>query len=187
MSLNAIATNRFFKGLKCPYTGKPVTVRVVAHGSHTPMYFSPDAYDPTMPHKSAADLLQKVSTRNGIIGAVAKDKERVCAYTGHEMALTATGNMFSFVGGFSPATLHKDPYAFARMLHTRNGVLVGKEKDFVKPSVEATSREPGEAAPKDVTAPSDEAQQEVEDLLKKDFKRSTTITIPPGTPAKKGK
>lgn len=185
MSLNAVATNKFFKGLKCPYTGKPIIVRVVAHGSNAPMYFS-DAYDPSMPHHSIDELLSKVSSRDGIINAKRSGKERVCAYTGKEMALTATGNLFSFVGGFSPASLHKDPYELAKKLHMRDGKLIGKESDFEKPRVTIESREPKEEMEKLSDMPSDEAMSSVEHLVTSKFKR-TIVAVPQGVPkSKKG-
>jgi hypothetical protein len=186
MSLNAVATNSFFKGLKCPYTGKPITVKVVAHGNNPPMYFSPDAYDPTMPHRSIDELLTKVSTRDGVINSKRGGKERRCAYTGHEMALTATGNLFSFLGGFSPATLHKDPYEYAKKLHTRDGKLTADPKLFEHIKVDIASREPAEEMTKPSDMPSDTAMASVEHIAASKFKR-ITVAVPHGMPkSKKG-
>lgn len=184
MSLNAEATNRFFKGLKCPYTGKKITVRVVAHGKHKPMYFSPDAYDPTMPHGSIKELLEKTSTRNGIIGYLPPGKERVCAYTGNALTLAETGSMFSFTGGFSPRTPNADPLAFARMLWTRNGKFTGDEKLFAKTRITTAEREPGEESSTPSTSPSDLALKTVEPIIASKFKK-TSVSVPAGVPKKK--
>jgi hypothetical protein len=186
MSLNAIATQSLFKGLKCPYTGKPITVRVVAHGNQAPMFFSPDAYDPAMPHTSATDLMEKVGTRNGIMGATSGKKSCVCPYTGHEMSLTATGSLFSFIGGFSPRSPHKDMYEFAKKLHMRDGKLTADPKLFERPRIALAEREPEEKISMPSDMPSDEAMESVEPLIASKFKR-TSVAVPHGVPkSKKG-
>lgn len=131
--------------------------------------------------------MQSVGTRNGIIGAKRGGNDRRCAYTGHEMSLTATGNMFSFVGGFSPRSPHKDPYDFARKLHMRDGELKGDPEDFEKPRVTASAREPGESMEPLSDMPTDEAMAAVEATATKNFK-SGTVSVPGGVPkAKKGR
>ena len=87
MPLNAKAENKVFKGLVCPYTGRPVTVRVIAAGRDRPMYFSPDAFDPSSIQESSVKLLELAGTRNGIAGALTNGNELVCPYTGVKMSI----------------------------------------------------------------------------------------------------
>lgn len=186
MSLNAVATNRCFRGLTCPYTGKPITVRVVAHGKNPPMYFSPDAYDPSMPHQTVADLLQATGTRNGIIGARAEGDERVCAYTGAKLILRTVGDTFSFTGGFRPSQLHTDPLAFATALWTRDGKFTGDAKLMEPAHFSASVVEPEEKMAPLSEGPSDEARELVEPIITNKFK-STAVSVPGNIPKRKGK
>lgn len=184
MSLNAQATNRYFNGLKCPYTGKPITVRVVAHGRRPPMYFSPDAYDPSLMNMSSADLLLKASMRNGVIGVVQGDKLS-CPYTGEKLTLVRLGEGFMLTGGFSPASLHADAAEFGRMLLTRNGKFTGDERLFAKGNIIFADREPVEKDPTpDAGQLSGDAMEAVGGITHS-LSTSQTITVPGGVPKKK--
>ena len=123
MSLNEVSHDKMFKELKCPYTKKPITVRVVAAGTDMPRFFSPDAYDPTSPVSSSQGLVKALSTRDGIIGIASAERALICPYTGKTMAIRKLGNLFFAEGGFSPSTPNKDRIAFARALHMRDGVV----------------------------------------------------------------
>lgn len=124
MPMNEKATNAVFKGLTCPFTGKPITVRVIAHGKGVPMYFSPDAMDLTLPQANPAKLLERAGTRNGIMGALTNGNELKCPYTGARMTIEKMpdGSGYRMVGGFCPSTPMTDPNLFARALMTRDGV-----------------------------------------------------------------
>lgn len=186
MSLNAPATNRFFHGLKCPYTGKPITVRVVAHGRRKPTYFSPDAYDPSIMNMSSEDLLQKASMRNGVIGVVQGDK-LACPYTGEKLTLVRLGEGFALNGGFSPTSLHADAAEFGRKLLTRKGKFTGDERLFAKGNIIFSDREPVETDPNpDAGKLSGEAMEAVGGIAQS-LSTSKTVTVPGGVPKKKRK
>lgn len=122
MPLNEICTDRIFHGIKCAYSGGPVTVRVVASAGRPPCYFSPDAFDPAVDgFPSAKALLEALSRRDGVDG-IATDP-LVCPYTGERMVIHQAVGLFTAVGGFSPASLHPDRYELARGLMSRNGVV----------------------------------------------------------------
>lgn len=186
MHLNTVATNKFFHGLVCPYTGKKISVRVVAHGRRKPMYFSPDAFDPSIACDSAEALLQKAGTRNGIIGAVQGDK-LTCPYTGNKLTLVKIGDSFSLDGGFRPSALHDEATEFGRMLWTRNGKFTGQEIMFSKVNVIVMEREPVETDP---AAKTDEISGEAMDAvgeLAHSLVKPVSVSVPGGVPKKKKK
>lgn len=81
MPLNEISPDKLFRGLKCAYTGKPVTVRVVAAGKGMPVYFSPDAFDPmTEGFPSSEALFAALSQRGGVSGPLPAGTS-LCAHT----------------------------------------------------------------------------------------------------------
>ena len=120
MPLNEIATQSCFRGLVCPYTGKKVAVRVVA-GAGLPMFFSPDAFDPSMPMDSAEELMRLVGMRDGMMGALPPGRETVCPYSGKQMTLRSGKAGFWFDGGFSPSRLVEGAARFAALMKTRDG------------------------------------------------------------------
>lgn len=123
MPLNEIAKNKCFRDLVCAYTGRPVTVRVIAAGRDMPRYFSPDAFDPADVQASSVKLMELAGTRNGIMGAATNGNELVCPYTGAKMSIVALPDGgYRLRGGFSPASPMTDPVAFARAMRTRGGI-----------------------------------------------------------------
>ena len=186
MYLNTVATNRFFHGLTCPYTGKKITVRVVANGRRKPMYFSPDAFDPSMVHDSADALLRTAGSRNGVAGVIQGDK-LVCPYTGAKLTLVRRSDGFALDGGFSPSSLHADAAEFGRMLWTRDGKFTGQEIMFSKVNVVVVDREPVETDPNPQSGePSDEAMEAVGELAH-NLVKPVTVTVPGSVPRKKKK
>ena len=127
MSLNVAASHAYFKNLKCAYTGLPITVRAVSHGNSQALFFSPDAFDPTIFRGSSKDLFALLGTRGGVRGAARNGAELVCPYTGAQMTVKeVTGLGYQALGGFSPTTPCNDPVEFARALMTRGGKVPAK-------------------------------------------------------------
>jgi hypothetical protein len=183
MSLNAVATNQCFRGLLCAYTGEPITVRVIAHGGAMPRYFSPDAFDPSVPDPDMASLLRKTGTRNGVIGAMPEGAERVCPYTGAPMALRNSELGFSLSGGFRPSNPVTDPYLLARSLLMRGGVLpAGAEALIGIGRVTVSAREPVETRAAEPTSPSDDAMAAVESLAVSAASRPLQVSVPASVP-----
>jgi len=184
MHLNALATNRFFNGLSCPYTGEKITVRVVAHGRRKPMFFSPDAFDPSAIHDSSADLLNKAGMRKGILGSVQGDK-LVCPYTGNKLTLVKRGDGFALDGGFSPSSLRPDAAEFGRKLWTRNGKFIGQEIMFSKTNIIFASNEITEKDPNPDTGSLSGAAMDAVGPIAHALSTSKTVTVPGGAPKQK--
>lgn len=151
-SINEVATQKVFQGLTCAYTGKPVTVRVVASSMTRPLFFSPDAFDPSLPLPTLKELLEKASSRNGVAGSVSGENILVCAYTGKKLKILHDAAGFSLVGGFRPSCPSPDPAAFAHNMRSRGGVNAAPSPEpapritFLKEKPVVTS---GSATPKD--------------------------------------
>ena len=187
MSLNVTAEDKICKGLVCAYTKKPITVRVVAAGSGSPIFFSPDAFDPSVPVASSTELFKMLSTRNGIIGAATGGEEFKCPYTGKTITVRRTANGMHYAhGGLSPNTPTFDKVALVRGLMMRNG-KVPEGAPAAKDRVVMKKIIPEEKRPDLSPSVSREAEAYVEghaDLLVRGVKRPATVGVPDGVPKK---
>ena len=184
MSLNVEVKTPYLKNLVCAYTGKPAGVRMVSRGSEAPVYFAANAYDPAAIHETAAELLERLGTRNGITGVLQGSAALVCPYTGNRLTIQKVEGLgFRATGGFSPSLPTKDPIAFARAMNMRGGAEpAGKE---IKPVsiLAAVVPEP----PEEIVAPAvseNDAGAMAEDILKDtaDLRAKTSVTVPAGAP-----
>ena len=184
MPLNEVSGDRVFRGLKCAYTGKPVTVRVVASAGRMPCYFSPDAFDPAVDaFPTAVDLFKALSQRDGVAGIAPEDRALVCPYSGERMTLTRSAAGFTAVGGFSPARLYEDKTELARGLMMRGGVV---PEGAPKPArVSAAALEEPERRPPIETGPGDMALDEAERALHDVYPSKVSVTMPVKAPSRK--
>lgn len=175
MALNVPASQKFLKSLKCAYTGKTVEVRMVSSGDRPPLYFSPDAFDPTEIHKTSETLFAALSTRDGIQGVARDGAELVCPYTGAKMAVKPVpGFGHQAVGGFSPSTPMADPVAFARAMLMRNGVVPKNAPKPTPPPVAKAIVET-EPAPTISRSPNDVAMAAAEGVSRKLSPRKISV------------
>ena len=184
-SINEVATQKVFKDLTCAYTGKKVTVRVVAAGGSRPLFFSPDAFDPSLPADSLPELLRKASRRNGVEGAVSDENVLKCPYTGAPMSILKDASGFSLTGGFRPSCPDPDASRFAYNMTLRNGIST-REKPVTGGRVEFTDERPvvyvtGSTGPKDY------AMEHAEDALKHILPVKTSVTQTADAPRKRRK
>lgn len=182
MSLDVVAKQKFLRGLKCAYTGREITVRMIGTGSSC-LYFSEDAFDPGDWHATPAALLAALGTRDGIAGAAREGSELACPYTGRKMTLRhdpAFG--YGVTGGYRPSRPVADPFLFARMMMTRKGVAPENAPKPVRISL-AGVEEPEEDVDR-VEISVDAAMQAAEDILKPSMPVRTTVTVPGGAPRK---
>lgn len=150
MALNVPASQAFLKNLKCAYTGKPVTVQMVASEAQRALYFSPDAFDPSDFHETPEGLFAGLGTRDGVRGAARNGSELICPYTGETMTVVySKGFGYRASGGFRPGALRQDPIDFARGMLMRNGVVpAGAPKHAPPPRITPRDEtEPAEAKP----------------------------------------
>ena len=176
MSLNVPATQAYFRNLRCAYTGKPVTVLAVSAGHTSPIYFSPDAFDPSEFYKKPEDLFAALSIRDGVVNAARHGKELVCPYTGAEMTINfVKGFGYQAIGGFCPSEPDTDPVIFARSMMMRGG-KVPKDAPNHAPPPKARSLEATEpAAPK--PSLSEDAASKAEGILRDLAPKKTTVTV----------
>lgn len=185
MPLNETAQNKCFQGLTCAYTGKPITVRVIAAGRDMPRYFSPDAFDPTDVQASSVKLMELAGTRNGIMGAMTGGNELICPYTGAKMSIVALNEGgYCLKGGFSPSSPMLDPVAFARAMRTRGGVPPADAPES-RPDVSFPSAKP-DIRSYDSSKSPDYALEYAENVLKPIIPKRVAVQVTRRVP-KKGK
>jgi len=183
MPLNVIAQQKYLRELKCAYTGKLVTVRMVGAGAAR-LYFSDDAFDPAAWNPDSQALLKALGTRDGIEGAARNGAELICPYSGARMSLQRDP-VFGFraVGGFRPSVPRADPFAFASGMLSRGGVA---PKNGPKPArVSASTVSEPEPGIDRIEIPLGDAMQKAEDIMKPHFKTGSTVTVPDGAPRKR--
>lgn len=186
MSLDVVAKQKYLRGLKCAYTGREITVRMIGAGSAC-LYFSEDAFDPGDWHATAAALLTALGTRGGVVGALRDGKELVCPYTGAKLSLRKDPVFgYRVEGGFRPSVPVTDPFLFARMMMSRNGVAPKNAPKPARVSLNEAAEPEEEVDRAEVST--DAAMQAAEDILKPSMPVRPTITVPGGAPRKgKGK
>lgn len=185
MPINEEAAQRLFRGIRCAYTGRPVSVRVVALDGKEPMFFSPDAFDPSIPVSSLKELLLKAGTRDGVMGALADEKALVCAYTGSPMSIGKTPEgLFFLRGGFRPGCPVRGAAEFNYRMRMRGGVSeVDKPGEPARVSMSVS--EPAPRAESEKIVDRDIALAYAEEALKDapGLPRRTVVSVPGGKPA----
>ena len=183
MPLNEVANQKIFKGLTDPYTGKPVTVRVVAAGADMPMFFSPDAFDPSVPVPTVKELLEKAGTRNGVSGVLSGGAELTCPYTGNRMTISSGPEGACLKGGFRPSRPVRGAAEFNYAMRMRDG----------KSEIDAPEAPPAVVFVEDppvITSGSDEpkdySKEYAERVLAPMLPKKTVVTVP-RRPAKRRK
>ena len=176
MSLNEVANQKVFKGLTDPYTGKPVTVRVVAGGRDMPLFFSPDAYDPSNPVPTVKELLAAAGTRNGVSGAASDGKELICPYTGAHMSISSGPEGACLKGGFRPSRPVTGAANFNYLMRMRGG-----ESEIPKPDAEpvvAFTAPYVDVPPASSGEPKDFSKEYAEKILAPMIPKRTVVTVP---------
>lgn len=109
-------------GLRCPYTGAPMTLQFDSDLSRAGFHFE-GGLDPAVPFMSKDQLRAAMAMRNGVVPAKAKRKSLTCAYTGNKLSLREAGGLFYLDGiYFSPARRTMDKAAIIFAANTRDGV-----------------------------------------------------------------
>ena len=175
MSLNEVAKQRIFNGLTDPYTGKQVTVRVIAGGSDMPMFFSPDAYDPSIPVPTVKELLEKAGTRNGVSGSLSGGAELTCPYTGNRMYISTGPEGACLKGGFRPSRPMRGAAEFNFAMRMRGGNSEIDAPD-APPSVVFVEDPPVVTSGSD--EPKDYSKEYAERILAPMLPKKTVVTVP---------
>lgn len=175
MPINEVATQKMFKGLVCPFTGKPVTVRVIAVEGRPPLFFSPDAFDPSEPVPESETLLALVGTRNGIAGSLSAERALFCPYTGKPYSITKGVDGYYMRGGFSPRMPVEGASEFAWRMRMRDGIGPSDKPERAK-----VTFTPPEADPVRQYTPSPKAfsLEHAENALKGSVGGRIAVTVP---------
>lgn len=108
-----------FRGLKNPYTGEPIVVKMLVPEHGSPMFFAPDTYSTAKPTPSVPELVHAWDRVDGVGGM--KDRTKLtCAYTGETLRIVETSAGFFFEGGFNPGRLMSDE-EFLKFATMRDG------------------------------------------------------------------
>lgn len=181
-SFTAIAECRDprLQGLKCAYTGKPLVVNVSVSARLGALYFavgpSCKAYAGSS-HKDLKSLLETLSQRDGITGAVDAKEALHCPYTGEDLIVTPRlGGLFTTKGGFNPYIPFTGGVdAFVQLAKSRNGV--GLEKKIVEPEITIEEVAP----PLEVDPLKEKYEEKAASMMEtvgKALSNSTTVSVP---------
>lgn len=177
MPINEVATQKVLRGLKCPYTGETVSVRVIAADGQEPRFFSPDAFDPSAPHPTVKALLDAAGRRDGVSGLLSPEKSLICPYTGKGMAIIKMPDGYCLTGGFSPSRPVPGAGYFAWLMKCRDGK--NPEPCPEKAKVEFKEDVP-ERRPVSDGKPKDYALKHAEEALKDTVLRAKPSVSAPG-------
>ena len=180
--INEKATQKIFSGLTCPYTGKSVSVRVVASAGSRPLFFCPDAFDPSIPVTDLKALLRDAGRRNGVEGAVSGANVLRCPYTGAQLSILENASGFSLTGGFRPSCPSSDPVLFAYHMRMRDGKSE-QPAPAPAPRVTFVERRP-ERTRAAGAAPKDYSLEYAENALKPVLPRKTSVQVSGKIPGK---
>ena len=129
-----------FAGLKNPYTGERMHVKMLVREGAEPLFFAPGEYDTCNREPSARAAYDNWSRIDGVAGLRA-GQAITCAYTGETLTPAKDGEQHWFVGGFNPSHLYpRDEFLYYATM--RNGVAT-----LPKPGKVARVTRPEEHAP----------------------------------------
>lgn len=94
-----------FRGLKNPYTGQPITVKMLVTPNSEPMFFAPDTYSTAAFMATATSAVEHWNRVDGVRGLKDTSGLMKCAYTGEPLSLSRVEGKWYFVGGFNPNAL----------------------------------------------------------------------------------
>ncbi len=98
-------TGAAFTGLKNPYTGEPIVVKMVIRENAEPLFFAPDTYDTAKRQPSSKTAYENWNCVDGVFGLRGTGRP-VCAYTGKPLQFKSDEDSCWFVGGFNPTHMH---------------------------------------------------------------------------------
>lgn len=169
-----------FKGIKNPYTGTPIDVKMVIADDGKVWYFAPDTYTTSDPQGSVAKAIELWSRVDGVTGRRDPAEAIKCAYTGEVLVPQEDG---SLLGGFDPTIFHTRE-DFLRLVNMRDGISTAKVSSARVETVLEKAPTPVSREPEYISG----ALEEAEDIIKKSgvkFKKRSTIVA--GTDLKKTK
>lgn len=106
MSTILDVTAPVFRGLKNPYTGEPLKVKMLVPKSGAPLFFAPDAYSTTKRFPTRAEMVAAWNRVDGV-GGMKDGQPFRCAYTGEPLRPVSNGAEAWFEGGFDPTIFHR--------------------------------------------------------------------------------
>lgn len=184
MPINEVATQKVFKGLTCAYTGKPVTVRVIAANGASPLFFSPDAFDPSVPMGTVKALLEAAGTRNGIMGALSSGAELTCPYSGSRMSISRDDEGARLVGGFRPSRPVPGADMFNHLMRMRGGVATTAAPD-TKGRITFNAADDTPAVKRASGKPKDVSLEYAEEVLSPLAPKRVSVSVPGAVPKRR--
>lgn len=178
--VDVLCTAEEFKKLRCPYTGRPLEVRMLIVPGQPPRFHSPGAYSPAIRYPTPDEAYRMWNRVDGVEGLKTGQPIK-CAYTGAVLAAVHDGEGHGFSGAFDP-----------RMFWTRAEFLrKAAMRGGTPPSPDAHTDSRVEASPPDMkpskprefdTDPTDEALRIAGSVLEKNKsilprQASTTVSM----------
>ena len=109
-----------FDGVKNPYTGEPIVVKMMVPATGEPLFFAPDTFSPAEPVGSKAQAMENWDRVDGVYG-LKEGRPVRCPYTGKMLHMEHDAYGYRLEGGFDPHQFR--PRAeFLYFLHMRDGV-----------------------------------------------------------------
>lgn len=96
-----------FRGLRNPYTGELMVVKMAVPDSGSPLFFAPDTFSHAKHWPTAKEAIDAWDCEDGVSGV--KDRScLVCPYTGKPLSVREDAAGFYLDGGFDPRRLMRD-------------------------------------------------------------------------------
>lgn len=182
MSTILEVTSPAFRGLKNPYTGEDVRVKMLVPKRGEPLFFAPDDYSTTDRFPTRAEMVAAWDRTDGRSGLRA-GKPFVCAYTGKPLRPRSNGAQAWFEGGFDPHRMR--PRAeFLYYATMRDGKFPFPPPPAKAPVVNLKREAPPPEKP-DTSDISADAQREAEKIVDKLPGAFTKKTVSMATPKKR--
>lgn len=133
--LDIKCSDPIFRGLKDPYTGLDLDVRIVL-GAGAPRVYAKGAFSPNKRFSTAEEAYLAVTRRSGIDGTIPAEDGVFCPYTGARMSPIHDDLGYGWTGGADPTLPVYTSSEFAR-LFTGGKVVIDRvsEADTTDPNL----------------------------------------------------
>lgn len=157
-------TGAAFAGLRNPYTGGPLVVKMIVRKDAEPLFFAPDTYDTASRRPTSKAAYDDWNRVDGVFGLRGTGRP-VCAYTGEPLQYKSDEDSTWLVGGFNPTHMHKRD-EFLRLASMRDGKPT-REVAPLSQRVEPVKPDPAPISKSHEVQVTDAAMSEVGKLVKK--------------------
>ena len=173
-----------FRGIKNPYTGEPVKVRMLVPKTGKPLFFAPDDYSVRDRYPTRREAVFAWNRVDGV-GGMKDNQPFRCAYTGETLRPVSNGAQAWFEGGFDPHLL-RSREEFLYYATMRDGVSKYPKPGPAKAPVKAgphvsgleTPPEAGTSAETEISPEALKVGEKIAEKLAPEKKTRVSMSVP---------